>query len=169
MKYLNIASNLAYVIAGIAVWGVAWYVGLSLILLGVASAWFHTTYTRTANAADIIGIYLTFNSIIAFLLSNYEINLMTLLIGVILITFVMGMYEGKMNSSIIIPVQFTIVCMLAWSQVPMYAPIFLAALLLNIPHLKMEDKAPHWFIEATHGVWHILTALGIYKIIETFI
>lgn len=161
---ISTVSNAAYIIAGIAVWSNTWYVGLALILLGLASSWFHYSGTRVSNAADIIGIYLTLNMVVVYLLSGYGVPLPHMLIGATLVTMIMAAYENVLESLVVIGVQFTIVSLLSLDILGNYLPIFLAAMIFNIPHLRMHGKAPHFFIEYTHGIWHILTALGFYII-----
>lgn len=164
--FLSIITNLSYIIAGVAVWSNAWYVGLSLVLLGLASGWYHYAHTRISNAADIIGIYLTLNACIIYMLAGYGVPLEYLLVGGLAVTGVMATYESKIDSMLVIPTQFLVLALLSLDQVPNYVPIFIAALLLNIPHLRMHGKAPHFFIEFTHGVWHILTAIGFYLLVS---
>jgi len=156
---ISTITNVAYLIVALLVWH--WLITPILIGLWITSTGYHWTKHREWQRWDMRFVYATMLAIGGSLVLSGEFLLLFTVLAMALV------WENKsdMSSSYWVPAIFGVLAVIALVQGVhwLFLPVFAVAGLCNIPFLYL-----HWnkrLTDALHGMWHILTAIGLYLII----
>lgn len=167
-------TNLAYILAGLYLMvthPIAWFYGVTLCMLGLASALYHGTGYRKWRYFDRIGMYSTFSTLLFFVLYQLiplpEYLFLSLSIT---LSIIFARNHKKFNTGTVIPLMFLITWLILITFTPhkiYYLGIlllFAAAGALNMlgEHYNRSDNRNNYLKhDLLHGTWHLLTALGL--------
>lgn len=165
-------TNIFYIILGIIIFPNPLFI--PFIGLGLTSGWYHWTKTRRAQSWDVRFMYVTFNSIIAFLLYVLSGSVLEPVLFAIILSTWMGYFLKHYSSTYVsawqVMLSTTLVSILGghlW-----FIGTFAIAYLFNIPFLNDYHKTRNWnflTVDILHGFWHLFTAISYYLIIYQFI
>ena len=150
-ELVNVVTNVPYVVFGLlpgdAVFAVA------MCWLAVGSALFHAHPTNFTQAVDHSGMY----AAMAVLVVPYW--------GVAALFAAVGFV---LPDKVLVPAMGTLFVLSAWGvwhAIPVFA---LAYVVWNVGRRRWDDDAnpstTPWYARYCHGVWHVLTAYGLYTV-----
>jgi hypothetical protein len=162
----SVLTNISYVIAGAFALSTYPVIGISLILLGIASTGYHWRRTRNWQSFDVGMIYIVLMLFAGVYLDFQGWEYISVLLALPLVLSV-----EKVQSAIVTPILFLVIVLAAYNAgvTPwLYVPIFGMGVLYNVPYLSCTrgcnciESRP---IDITHGVWHLLTGYGFYLLL----
>ncbi len=154
-------TNLAFILVGVIVFRRSWYVGITTIVLGFASAGWHWTKHPGWQSFDLIMMYFMLISLIDYSLGSE--NTKTAFFAGIAMTGVHFILPSHVMVLII-----AAALLLALMQHYPPGRIFIITawfsiwIITNIPYLH-EWEVPFWIRDILHGISHICASIGIYK------
>lgn len=167
-------TNLAYVFVGVyagihAPTILHLYTGITLVLLGVASAAYHGTLHGNAQTSDEIAMYLVFTALIAQAASvaffpGFEPYMLA---AAIMAGALLGMEWQNLSSFEVVPV-LAILAVMAngfaydWETAAL-ATVFLAtSIIVRQIGVQYALSGKRLIGDTLHGIYHIIAAAGLY-------
>lgn len=154
---ISALTNIAYIAVGVALLANP-VIGVSLIMLGLASFLFHATDDYWAQKADEIAIYLVLWAFIGHQISGDPV-----FTGVFTatMTLYMGLTHRAWDSFKTIPMLFVLLVMIKIWQIQSLLFVVPFVLGVGCAFIGRKTNADE---DGLHGLWHILTAYGFYLI-----
>lgn len=162
---LSTFTNIAYLVIGIMVWSNSWLLGLTFIMLFVASSGFHALRSKSWHKFDIVAIFYAFGAIAGYLWFG-DVGVF---FGIVVGGFGHALYDeffGKDNRY-----QYYIICLGVVGLIPIilnYPLIYLyyilgcyaiAFIVSQLAERRIEENT--FIYDSLHAIWHIFSALGM--------
>jgi hypothetical protein len=171
---LSVVTNAAYVAAGVAIalhGGVlAVYTGACVVLLGLASGWFHAAHTPKAQLADERGMYLAFTALLGLALSpvlpvpGYVVAMAAALLAALLMRSATRIDSFVAMPALVVATLAAVALSRSLSVALFLAAGFAAATLIRQLHDWSRDL--RLFTDVIHAVWHCATATLIFVVAD---
>lgn len=169
---VSVWTNAAYVAAGVpfvSEGGLSTYVGLTFILLGLSSGWYHWALSTKAQLADERGMYVAFAALAVAAwvgaVPPRADNTLTLVTLALTVGLVLATQAERLNSFLWVP--FLVLTGLAGVavNVSLEASLWLLAgfvLVTLIRQLHDSSAFLKPYRDLIHGVWHSGSAVFLY-------
>lgn len=164
---VDVWTNVFYVISGVIIFSQSWLVGSCFILLGLASGYSH--YTKNYSI-DWFAMFLAYGSVIIYFLSLKHdwIGVLNKVVLTLLIAFngfiVSRCVKGKKVAGmgyeyLLVGLFFMVGLILSFWYCSVYQSLGYGLIYL-VAYIIRSKKTNY-----SHGVWHMLTGLGIMMLI----
>lgn len=151
---ISTITNIAYIIVALLLWHPV--LSPVLVVMGITSGGYHWYGTWLWQKLDVRAMFLTFGAYMWYFIGTPEA---AVFIGIaVVLTWVK---ESDFHTEVMIPYMALITFALAPGWV--HLPFFAMGALCNIPFLYLDWNKR--LTDVLHGMWHILTAIGLYLMI----
>jgi hypothetical protein len=167
---VSVITEAARIVAGVAIIAhggvMAWYVGVTMIFLGLASAWFHWTLAWDPQTMDERGMYLCFWALIAATWAPFLEGVgpyfaaFTVFMGVCFAVYARRISSTRAVPSLCAAMLVGVGLSVGWATAGWLALAFAATLAIRQTHDWSPALMP--YKDLIHGVWHLSTALFMF-------
>lgn len=169
---ISTVTNLSYIIVGLLRMNPLTTPAL-FVLFASSTAFHWNDKFRKAQTADVLGMYLVFNSYMANFMWDAGLSLWIAVGFVLLATIFMSIFRRAFETIPTIGYQLLIVVMMQFQAGGSFwfLAFFAGAMVFNLPFLFPKTftritgiTLNDFWRDVSHGIWHILSSLGFYKI-----
>jgi hypothetical protein len=157
-------TNIAFVLAGFLIYKRSRYVGLSTILLGIASAGWHWTLQPFWHTFDLVMMYFVLLGLINYSEgSDYTKAAFLAGVGMIGIHFLLPSHMIILTFALLL--LLSLLRHYSSGKILIIVACFALWITTNIPYLH-EWNVPFWKLDISHGFSHAFAALGIFMTVS---
>lgn len=166
---ISTVTNIAYAIVGFLRWNPL--TTPAFFVLFASSTAFHWTKAVKAQTSDVLGMFLVFNALIASALVDAGMSIWVGAGFVLVATIWMSIFRRAFVTIPTLGLQLLILTMIKLyiGASLLFLPVLALAMVFNIPFLYREEfekltgiTLTPFMIDMFHGVWHIVSAIGLY-------